>query len=89
MNNILKYSPIKQKAKGKPPNSVLKPETNSDSPSEKSKGVRFVSAKMVGSHNKNKGKIVNREIQRNFILRKLRHTKKNLKDNKQNAKLTS
>ena len=41
------YSAIKIRAKAPPLYSVLNPETNSDSPSEKSKGVRFVSAKVV------------------------------------------
>jgi len=41
------YSAIKIKAKVPPLYSVLNPETNSDSPSEKSKGVRFVSARVV------------------------------------------
>ena len=55
INNKLIYSPIKQKAKGLPPNSVLKPETSSDSPSEKSKGVRFLSAKKEGTNKINTG----------------------------------
>lgn len=38
------YSPIKIKEKKPPPYSVLKPDTSSDSPSEKSKGDRFLSA---------------------------------------------
>lgn len=47
--NILKkiielYSPIKIIEKRPAPYSVLKPETNSDSPSEKSKGERLHSA---------------------------------------------
>jgi len=36
------------------PYSILKPETSSDSPSEKSKGVRLVSATQDTSQNKNK-----------------------------------
>jgi hypothetical protein len=38
------YSAIKIKAKLHPLYSTLKPDTSSDSPSAKSKGVRFVSA---------------------------------------------
>jgi len=38
------YSQIKIKENKPPPYSTLKPETNSDSPSEKSKGERFLSA---------------------------------------------
>lgn len=41
------YSAIKIKAKVPLLYSVLKPETSSDSPSAKSKGARFVSAKAV------------------------------------------
>lgn len=52
---ILRYSPIKIKANLTPLYSVLNPETNSDSPSEKSKGVRLVSAKLVVNQIRNKG----------------------------------
>jgi len=41
---ILAYSAIKIKANITLPYSILNPETNSDSPSAKSKGVRLVSA---------------------------------------------
>jgi len=41
---ILAYSAIKIRANPTLPYSILKPETNSDSPSAKSKGVRLVSA---------------------------------------------
>ena len=54
---ILVYSAIKIKAKDPLLYSVLNPETNSDSPSAKSNGVRFVSAKVVVNHVKNKGNI--------------------------------
>jgi len=47
MNRILPYSAIKRKAKRAPPYSILKPETSSDSPSARSKGARFVSARQV------------------------------------------
>ena len=42
---ILAYSAIKISANPPEPYSMLNPETSSDSPSEKSKGVRLVSAK--------------------------------------------
>lgn len=45
---ILEYSVKKIKVKELDPNSVLKPLTNSLSPSEKSYGVRFNSAKKEG-----------------------------------------
>lgn len=44
---ILVYSAIKIRAKGPLLYSVLKPDTSSDSPSARSKGVRFVSASIV------------------------------------------
>lgn len=44
INMMLEYSARKKRAKGPPAYSTLKPETNSDSPSARSKGVRLVSA---------------------------------------------
>jgi len=41
---ILVYSPINKSAKRAEPYSTLNPDTNSDSPSAKSKGLRLVSA---------------------------------------------
>ena len=49
------YSAIKIKANKPALNSTLKPETSSDSPSAKSNGVRFVSAKFVINHRTAKG----------------------------------
>jgi len=46
---ILPYSAINKSTKPPAPNSMLKPETSSDSPSAKSKGVRFVSARLETS----------------------------------------
>ena len=40
--------------------SILNPETSSDSPSAKSKGVRFVSARFVINHEMNRGIIRSR-----------------------------
>lgn len=51
--NILRYSDKKIKANQPPIYSTLKPDTNSDSPSAKSKGLRLVSAKHEDSHIKN------------------------------------
>ena len=45
IKKILAYSAIKIKANPSLPYSILNPETSSDSPSAKSKGVRLVSAK--------------------------------------------
>ena len=56
---ILAYSAMKISANIPPLYSTLNPETNSDSPSAKSKGVRFVSAKFVMNQNTNIIKIIN------------------------------
>lgn len=47
---MLAYSARKNKANGPPAYSTLKPETNSDSPSVRSKGARFVSASVEMYH---------------------------------------
>lgn len=47
---IMPYSQMKIKEKTPPPYSTLKPETSSDSPSEKSKGVRLLSDRMIYTH---------------------------------------
>lgn len=47
---IFAYSAKKNKANGPAAYSTLKPETNSDSPSVKSKGARFVSARVEVYH---------------------------------------
>lgn len=59
MAHIIKmftYSAMNNRAKRFAPNSILKPETSSDSPSAKSKGVRFVSARMEINQVADKGK---------------------------------
>jgi hypothetical protein len=50
INKILAYSARKNRAKGPPAYSTLKPETSSDSPSVKSKGARLVSARVEMYH---------------------------------------
>jgi len=50
---IFAYSAIKIRANIPPLYSTLNPDTNSDSPSAKSNGVRFVSAKFVTNQNMN------------------------------------
>jgi hypothetical protein len=55
INKILAYSARKFKANPPAPYSMLKPETNLDSPSAKSKGVRLVSAKQEMNQTKDKG----------------------------------
>jgi hypothetical protein len=58
---ILVYSAIKIKAKAPLLYSVLNPETNSDSPSARSNGVRFVSANIVVNQMIARGNIKNRD----------------------------
>lgn len=53
---IFAYSPIKKRANGAPANSTLYPETSSDSPSVRSKGARFVSARVEINHIIHNGK---------------------------------
>lgn len=55
---IFAYSAIKIIANKPLLYSILNPETNSDSPSAKSNGVRFVSAKLVIYHIRNNGLII-------------------------------
>jgi len=50
INNIDIYSPKNNKAKLDALYSVLKPETSSDSPSAKSKGVRCLSLRQIINH---------------------------------------
>jgi hypothetical protein len=55
LNNMALYSAIKRTLNRNPPYSTLKPETSSDSPSAKSKGVRLTSAIAEKSHKRRKG----------------------------------
>lgn len=50
IKRILAYSARKNNAKGPPAYSTLKPETSSDSPSVRSNGARFVSARVEMYH---------------------------------------
>jgi len=50
IRRIFAYSARKNRAKGPPAYSTLKPETSSDSPSVRSKGARFVSASVEIYH---------------------------------------
>jgi len=59
INKIFVYSAIKIKANIPALYSTLNPDTSSDSPSAKSKGVRLVSAKLVINHITNRGMINN------------------------------
>ena len=69
MNKIFIYSAIKMRANVPPLYSVLKPETSSDSPSAKSKGARFVSAKAVTNQILSLGIIIRTNgIKRVFVI---------------------
>ena len=50
IRRMFAYSARKNRAKGPPAYSTLKPETSSDSPSVRSKGARFVSARVEIYH---------------------------------------
>ncbi len=50
IKRIIIYSAIKIRANSPAPYSILNPDTSSDSPSAKSKGVRFVSARIEINH---------------------------------------
>lgn len=50
INMMLAYSARKKRANGPAAYSTLKPETNSDSPSVRSNGARFVSARVDTYH---------------------------------------
>ena len=50
IRRIFAYSARKNRAKGPPAYSTLKPETSSDSPSVRSKGARLVSARVEMYH---------------------------------------
>lgn len=56
---MLAYSAMKMRAKFPALYSTLNPDTSSLSPSAKSKGDRFVSARVVVSHIKNSGRSIN------------------------------
>lgn len=57
-NKILAYSAIKIRANPPEPYSILKPDTNSDSPSAKSNGERLVSATQQTNHSKINGVLI-------------------------------
>lgn len=57
IRRMLAYSARKNKAKGPPAYSTLKPETSSDSPSVRSKGARLVSANVEMYHIAARGQV--------------------------------
>jgi hypothetical protein len=79
IKKIIAYSAIKIKANPTAPYSTLNPDTNSDSPSAKSNGVRLVSAKQEINHTPIKGKKIKDFPQKRFssliILRFINFTK--------------
>jgi len=89
---ILAYSAIKIRANPRLPYSMLNPDTNSDSPSAKSKGVRLVSARQEISQIPVKGIKIKIFLKKKFIfiivniLKEFLRIKKNIK---MRARLTS
>lgn len=57
MRMMFMYSAIKNNANGPAAYSTLKPETNSDSPSVRSNGARFVSARVEINHIMARGQV--------------------------------
>jgi len=68
INKMFMYSAIKIRANIPALYSTLNPETSSDSPSAKSNGVRFVSARFVMNHIINSGVINNISHKLDFII---------------------
>lgn len=92
MNKILAYSAIKIRANPPLLYSVLNPDTNSDSPSAKSKGVRLVSAKQEANQTRDNGKVNHKShTSRWYKLNKFKSNPptKNTKESKIKANLTS
>ena len=90
IKRILAYSAMKSKANRPPPNSILNPETSSDSPSAKSKGARLVSATVlvnqttiIGNSNKQTGNLLMTALSQE------KDTKTNAENNKISKRLTS
>ena len=73
---IIPYSLIKINAKSTLPYSTLKPETNSDSPSAKSKGARLHSATHDKNQQINNGRKINKFIEYFIKENKLKDFKK-------------
>lgn len=87
INRILPYSAINKKANLYPPYSILNPETNSLSPSDKSKGARLVSAMMQINHRpKNAGE---RSHTQETLFSSLNLSKNKIMQSKAKAKITS
>ena len=70
---------MKMRANLPPLNSVLKPDTSSDSPSAKSKGVRFVSARVEINHIM---EMVGRRAKQGTIIVEVRCEKSNVRGRK-------
>lgn len=68
INKIFAYSARKNRAKGPPAYSTLKPETSSDSPSVRSKGARFVSARVEIYHIAAKGQAGRRSQMASWVM---------------------
>lgn len=92
INKMLAYSAKKKRAKGPPAYSTLKPETNSDSPSVRSKGARFVSASVEIYHIAAKGQAGTRSHMASWVTLNICSVyppEKIIMDNKIKPRLTS
>ena len=86
------YSAKKNRANGPPAYSTLKPETSSDSPSVRSKGARFVSARVEIYHMAARGQAGKRSQMASWVVLNICRVKppvKTMIDNKIRPRLTS
>jgi hypothetical protein len=89
INKMFEYSAKNKSTNPPPPYSILNPDTNSDSPSAKSKGARLVSAIMLLIKIINNGKNRNKYPNPEFISSILRLDDKKTTNNTIKTKLTS
>lgn len=92
ISKIFEYSARKNRAKGPPAYSTLKPDTSSDSPSARSKGDRLVSARVAINHMAAKGQAGTINHIFSWVILKLSRVKppvKIIRLSKMRAKITS
>lgn len=92
ITKMLAYSARKNNAKGPPAYSTLNPDTSSDSPSVRSKGARFVSARVEMYHIAAKGQAGMTSQMASWVLLNICKVKPPLKmimDRRINPRLTS
>lgn len=92
ISRMLAYSARKNNANGPPAYSTLKPDTSSDSPSVRSKGARFVSAKVEMYHMAASGQAGNISQMASWVVLNICKVKPPVKimvDNRISPRLTS